>query len=67
MQPVITESFVCSVLIRFAGCDTLVSELQAYLLLLLLLLLVQTGSGAHPTFYPMRTGGSFSGGEAAGT
>jgi hypothetical protein len=31
-----------------------------------LLPLVQTGSGIHPTSYPMRTGGSFSGGKAAG-
>jgi hypothetical protein len=28
---------------------------------------VQTGSEAHPTFYPMGTGGSFPGGKAAGT
>jgi hypothetical protein len=27
---------------------------------------VQNGSGAHPASYPMRTGGSFPGGEAAG-
>jgi hypothetical protein len=27
---------------------------------------VQTGSGVHPTSYPMRTGGSFPGGKAAG-
>jgi hypothetical protein len=27
---------------------------------------VQTGSGAHPASYPMGTGGSFPGGEAAG-
>jgi hypothetical protein len=26
--------------------------------------IVQTGSGAHPAFYPMGTGGSFPGGEA---
>jgi hypothetical protein len=25
---------------------------------------VQTGSGAHPAFYPMGTGGSFPGGKA---
>jgi hypothetical protein len=28
---------------------------------------VETGSGAHPAFYPMGTGGSFLGGMAAGT
>jgi hypothetical protein len=28
--------------------------------------LVQTGSGVHPTSYPMGTGGSFPGGKAAG-
>jgi hypothetical protein len=27
---------------------------------------VDTGSGAHPAFYPMGTGGSFHGGKAAG-
>jgi hypothetical protein len=27
---------------------------------------VQTGSGVHPTSYPMGTGGSFPGGKAAG-
>jgi hypothetical protein len=27
---------------------------------------VQNGSGAHPAYYPMGTGGSFSGGKAAG-
>jgi hypothetical protein len=27
---------------------------------------VQIGSGVHPTFYPMGTGGSFPGGKAAG-
>jgi hypothetical protein len=27
---------------------------------------VQTGSGAHPTSYPMATGGAFPGGKAAG-
>jgi hypothetical protein len=27
---------------------------------------VQTGSGAHPVFYPTGTGGSFPGGKAAG-
>jgi hypothetical protein len=27
---------------------------------------VQTGSGPHPDFYPMGTGGSFPGGKAAG-
>jgi hypothetical protein len=31
-----------------------------------LLHVVQTGSGVHPTHYPMDTGGSFSGGKAAG-
>jgi hypothetical protein len=31
-----------------------------------LLRVVQTGSGVHPTFYPMGTGGSFPGGKAAG-
>jgi hypothetical protein len=31
-----------------------------------LLHVVQTGSGAHPASYPMGTGGSFSGGKAAG-
>jgi hypothetical protein len=30
-----------------------------------LLHVVQTGSGVHPTSYPMGTGGSFSGGKAA--
>jgi hypothetical protein len=28
--------------------------------------IVQTGSEVHPTYYPMGTGGSFSGGKAAG-
>jgi hypothetical protein len=28
---------------------------------------VQTESGAHPAFYPIGTGGSFTGGKAAGT
>jgi hypothetical protein len=28
---------------------------------------VQTGSGAHPAFYPMGTTGSFPGGKAAGS
>jgi hypothetical protein len=32
-----------------------------------LLHVVETGSGAHPAFYPLGTGGSFSGGKAAGT
>jgi hypothetical protein len=32
----------------------------------LLLHVVQTGSEAHPTSYPMGTGGSFPGGKAAG-
>jgi hypothetical protein len=27
---------------------------------------IQTGSGAHPASYPVGTGGSFSGGKAAG-
>jgi hypothetical protein len=31
------------------------------------LYVVQTGSGVHPTSYPMGTGGSFLGGKAAGT
>jgi hypothetical protein len=31
-----------------------------------LLHVVQTGSGAHPAFYPMGIGGSFSGDKAAG-
>jgi hypothetical protein len=31
-----------------------------------LVYIVQTGSGAHPTSYPMGTGGSFPGGKAAG-
>jgi hypothetical protein len=31
-----------------------------------LLQVVQTGSGVHPTSYPMGTGGSFLGGKAAG-
>jgi hypothetical protein len=31
-----------------------------------LLHIVQTGSGAHPTSYPMGTGGYFPGGKAAG-
>jgi hypothetical protein len=31
-----------------------------------LLHVVQTGSEAHPTSYPMGTGGSFPGGKAAG-
>jgi hypothetical protein len=31
-----------------------------------LLQIVQTGSEVHPTSYPMGTGGSFSGGKAAG-
>jgi hypothetical protein len=31
-----------------------------------LLHVVHTGSGAHPDSYPMGTGGSFSGGKAAG-
>jgi hypothetical protein len=31
-----------------------------------LFLRVQTGSGAHPASFPMDTGGSFSGGKAAG-
>jgi hypothetical protein len=31
-----------------------------------LLHVVQTGSGVHPTSYPMGTGGSFPGGKAAG-
>jgi hypothetical protein len=30
-----------------------------------LLHVVQTGSGVHPTSYPMSTGGSFPGGKAA--
>jgi hypothetical protein len=29
-------------------------------------LIVQTGSGVHQTYYPMRTGGAFPGGKAAG-
>jgi hypothetical protein len=32
-----------------------------------LLQIVQNGSEAHPTSYPMGTGGSFPGGKAAGT
>jgi hypothetical protein len=31
-----------------------------------LLYVVQTGSGAHPAFYPMGTGASFFGGKEAG-
>jgi hypothetical protein len=31
-----------------------------------LLHVAQTGSGVHPTSYPMGTGGSFPGGKAAG-
>jgi len=27
---------------------------------------IHTGSGVHPTFYPMDTGGSFPGGKVAG-
>jgi hypothetical protein len=30
------------------------------------LLVIQTDSGAYPAFYQMGTGGSFSGGKAAG-
>jgi hypothetical protein len=32
-----------------------------------LLHVIQTGSGTHPTSYPMDTGGSFPEGQAAGT
>jgi hypothetical protein len=33
---------------------------------ILFIVVVQTGPGVHPTSYPMGTGGSFPGGEAAG-
>jgi hypothetical protein len=31
-----------------------------------LLHVIQTGSGSHPAYYPMGTGGPFLGGKAAG-
>jgi hypothetical protein len=47
------------------GCTIKESELELrWVKKFLLLRLVQTGSGIHPDFYPMGTGGCFPKGEA---